>query len=133
MHAPTYYAATSLLHAVNTWLVYGMGVWRALGYELTAWAAAFFAIYEGHQEAVMWVSASSEPLMLAFGLLSFLAWIRFMESRKLLLYLASVAAFCFALLSKESSVIFVPLFALTLAFDRRNVLRNAAYLLPFGA
>jgi len=133
MHAPAYYAAVILLHVVNTWLIYGMGVWRALGYELTAWAAGFFAIYEGHQEAVMWVSASSESLMLMFGLLSFLAWIRFIENRRPLLYLASVAAFCFALLSKESAVIFVPLFALPLAFDRRDVGRNAAYLLPFGA
>ena len=49
MHAPAYYAVTILLHILNTWLVYGMGVWRALGYELTAWAAGFFAIYEGHQ------------------------------------------------------------------------------------
>jgi hypothetical protein len=133
MHAAAYYAAMILLHVVNTWLVYGMGVWRALGYELTAWAAGFFAIYEGHQEAVMWVSASSEPLMLMFGLLSLLAWLRFIENPRPLLYLASLAAFCFALLSKESSVIFVPLFVLTLAFDRRHVRPNFAYLLPFGA
>lgn len=133
MHAPAYYAVTILLHILNTWLVYGMGVWRALGYELTAWAAGFFAIYEGHQEAVMWVSASNETLMLVFGLLSFLAWIRFIESGKLLLYLASISAFCLALLSKESAVIFVPLLALTLAFERRNVGRSFACLLPFGA
>ena len=133
MQAPPYYAAVILLHVVNTWLVYGLGVWRALGYELTAWAAGFFAIYEGHQEAIMWVSACNEPLMLMFSLLSLLAWIRFIEDRRALLYFASATAFCLALLSKESAVIFVPLFVLTLAFDRRNVVRNFAYLLPFGA
>src|ERR1700730_8460418 len=86
MHASAYYAFGILLHVVNTWLVYGMGVWRALGYELTAWAAGFFAIYEGHQEAVMWVSACNEPLMLFFGLLAFLLWVRFLQGRSLIWY-----------------------------------------------
>ena len=123
MHAPAYYVTTILLHIVNTWLIYGMGVWGALGYELTAWAAGFFAVYEGHQEAVMWISAASEPLMLMFGLLAILAWILFLQKGRPLLYLASLAAFCLALVSKESAVIFAPLVALPLLFDR-NIARG---------
>jgi len=132
MHASAYYAVVILLHVLNTWLVYAMGAWRALGYDVTAWAAGFFAVYEGHQEAVMWVSASNEELMLLFGLLSLLAWVRFIESPRPLLYLASVAAFCLALVSKESAVIFLPLLVLPVAFERK-VRPKTTYLLPHAA
>lgn len=127
-----YYMALILLHIANSCLLYAMGVWRALGYELSAWAAAFFAVYEGHQEAVMWVSASNEMLMLCFGLASFVLWIRFVQGSGAVQYGASIIAFCLALLSKESAIVFAPLLVLPLAIDRK-LWRYAAYLLPYGA
>ncbi len=50
--APGYYAVSILLHVLNTWLVYVLGA-TALGrwggtVRLAFWAAAFFAIAEGH-------------------------------------------------------------------------------------
>jgi len=129
MHAAGYYAGMILLHVVNTWLVYALGAWRLLGYRLTAWAAAFFAVYEGHQEAVMWLSASNEPLMVLFGLLSIICWIQFLNRRGWFWYVASVLSFGGALLSKESGVILLALLALPLAFDQR---RKIAFLVPFA-
>ena len=119
MHAAAYYAATILLHILNTWLIYLLGIWRPLGFALSAFAAAFFAVYEGHQEAIMWLSGSTEPLLLFFGLISLLCFLKFLERRGVLWYVASIVAFCFALLSKESAVIMVALLALPVAFDRR--------------
>ena len=132
MHAPAYYAATILLHAANVCLIYAVGIWPVLGFELTAWAAAFFAIYEGHQEAIMWFSSVAEPLMLFFGLLLFLSWVRFVENRSWLLYAASLIFFCLALLSKESAVILVPLLAIPVALHRPRW-RYVLYLAPFAA
>ncbi len=132
MHAPAYYAVVILLHTLNVWLIYALGIWPLLGYDLSAFAAAFFAVYEGHQEAIMWFSGSAELLLLLFGLLSFLSWIAYLQRRGWLWYVASLIFFCFALLSKESAVILVPLLALPLAFDRTQWHR-AAYLLPFAA
>ncbi len=129
MHAAGYYAGMILLHVVNTWLVYALGAWRLLGYRLTAWAAAFFAVYEGHQEAVMWLSASNEPLMVLFGLLSIICWIQFLNRRGWFWYVASVLSFVGALLSKESGVILLALLAVPLAFDQR---RKIAFLVPFA-
>jgi hypothetical protein len=132
MHAAAYYGALIALQIVNTWLVYLLGIWRPLGFALSAWAAAFFAVYEGHQEAVMWLSGSTEPLLLLFGLASLLCWLRFLDQRGITWYAASVLAFCLALLSKESAVILVALLALPLAFDRK--LRSAwLWLLPHAA
>ena len=109
MHAPAYYAGTILLQVLNTWLLYAMGAWAVLGYRVTFWAAAFFAVYEGHQEAVMWLSGSTEPLMLFFGLASFVCWVRFLNKRGAGWYAAAIVLFCLALASKESAVVWAAL------------------------
>jgi len=132
MHAAAYYGAMIVLHIFNTWLVYLLGMWRPLGLALTAWAAAFFAVYEGHQEAIMWLSGSTEPLLLFFGLVSILCWLEFLERRRALWYAASLAALCLALLSKESAVILVALLALPLALDGK-LRREWPWLLPYAA
>ena len=130
MHSTGYYAAMILLHIANTWLVYSLGVWRMLGYRLTAWAAGFFAVYEGHQEAVMWVSASNEPLMVLFGLGCIISWICFLDRGGWLWYAASLLAFGGALISKESGIIVWALIALPLAYGHHH---KVPFLLPFAA
>ncbi len=109
-----FYAASILLHVLNTWLVYALGAWRAIGWRVAALAAGFFAVSEGHQEAVMWYSAVNELLLFLFGVLCVLAWIKFIQDPKIQWgWLAgSFACFLCALASKESAVIIVPLLAL---------------------
>ena len=132
MHAAAYYGALIVLHVLNTWLVYLLGIWRPLGFALTAWVAGFFAVYEGHQEAIMWLSGSTEPLLVLFGLVSFLCLVQFLNERGVVWYVASIGAFCLALLSKESAVIFFPLLALPFVFDRK-LQRAWPTLLPYAA
>jgi hypothetical protein len=126
-----FYAANILLHIANCWLPFAAGRWRAIGFRVSFWAAAFFAVYEGHQEAVMWFSACNELLLFFFGFLSFLCWLLFLE-RETARWRHWGGAFFFfllALLSKESAVILVVLFALPLLFPRRQW-REGFYLLP---
>jgi Zn-dependent membrane protease YugP len=132
MQASAYYGATILLQVLNTWLLYSLGAWQTLGYRLTAWAAAFFAVYEGHQEAIMWLSGSTEPLLLFFGLISLLSWILFLDGRHPLWYAASILAFLGALLSKESAVVLLPLLALPVVVNRRPW-RTALFLIPHAS
>lgn len=108
--APSAYHGLSLiLHIANTWLLY----FALLGWprmqKAAIWAAGFFAVYEGHQEAVMWFSAINELLQFFFGGLAMLLW---MQGRKWLA--PSLACFALALVSKESAVIFLALFGLAL-------------------
>jgi len=113
-----YYALNIGLHVLCVWLVYALGCWRPLGYRLSAWAAVFFAVYEGHQEAIMWFSACNETLQFLFGVAALVCWVRFLDagsSRRLAWYAATVACFALALVSKESAVIFGPLFLLPLS------------------
>jgi hypothetical protein len=106
-----YHLASLLLHIVNTWLVYGICRGRTGMRQAAFWAAAFFAVAEGHQEAVMWFTAINELWMFLFGAAALLCW---MHGRKL-----GILLFALALLSKESAVIFLPLFLLA-APGRRN-------------
>ena len=116
------YAISIFLHILNCFLVYAMGRWELVGYRVSAWAAAFFAVYEGHQEAVMWYSAVNELLLFVFGISAFICLLIFLERgpRRYLWLAASIFLFVFALLSKESAVIFVPLMAIPILFDAKN-------------
>ena len=111
-----YHVFSLVLHVVNTLLVYRLAPGpRPLAPMI---AAAFFAIHEGHQEAVMWFSAINELLMFFFGMAALVCWKR---SRVL-----SLVLFALALLSKESAIIFLPLFALVI--ERRRELIPYAVL-----
>jgi len=131
MRPAGFYSANILLHVLNCWLLFAAGRWSAIGYKASFWGAAFFAVYEGHSEAIMWFSACNELLMFLFGFLSFIFWLTFLERETAKLWRLALSFFFFlpALLSKESSVIFVALFALPLFFPKLR-LRQAPYLLP---
>jgi hypothetical protein len=109
-----YHAVSLLLHIVNTWLVFWIAMAWPLMRPAALWTAAFFAVHEGHQEAIMWFSAINEVLMFLFGAAALLCWmLAGRRERGGWLQLAGVVLFALALLSKESAVIFLPLFLLT--------------------
>lgn len=128
-----FYAFSILLHVVNCLLLYALGRWQVIGFRVSAWSAAFFAIYEGHQEAIMWYSACNELLLFFSGALSLLCWLIFLEQkpRRWRWYICSLSFFILALLSKESSLILIPLFFLPLPGPGFK-LRSIHFLLPFA-
>lgn len=100
-----YHAASLLFHILNAWLVFAVACTAKRTRAAAPWAAFFFAIHEGHQEAVMWFSAINELLMFCFGMASLLCWLRRKDT-------LSVGLFALSLLSKESAIILLPLFLL---------------------
>jgi hypothetical protein len=133
--APGYYGVSILLHLLDTWLVYALarttlGRWGGTE-RLAFWAAVFFAIAEGHQEAVMWFSACNELLQFLFGVGAMLTWLRFLGGGSKAWYAASLALFALALISKESAPIFVILFALSMVVPEWR--KRAGYLVPLAA
>jgi 4-amino-4-deoxy-L-arabinose transferase-like glycosyltransferase len=93
-------------------------------------AACFFAVYQGHQEAVMWYAALPELLVFFFCLAALLLWMRWVRDGHPSYYGAAVACFVLALLSKESAVAVVPLLALVAGRDWKWSLPR---LFPFQA
>jgi hypothetical protein len=118
-----YYAANILLHVLCVLLVYAAGVWVELGFSASFWAACFFAIYEGHQEAVMWASGSSELLVFLFGMAAWACWVRWLQGGGWRWHATAVVAFALALESKESAVVFPLLMLIPVLADRKNLRR----------
>jgi hypothetical protein len=127
-----FYAVSILLHVLNTWLVFALGTWRVVGWRISLLAAGFFAVFEGHQEAVMWYSAVNELLLFLFGALCVLAWVRFIQGAKVRWKWLGIAFVCFlcALATKESAVIIGPLLALVW-FSEKEARQRILALLPF--
>jgi protein O-mannosyl-transferase len=104
-------------HVVATWLVFRIAQ-KLSGDRMTAFVAALvFAVHPAHVENVAWVSGVTDPLMTCFLLGSFLAFLGFRESRRVLHAALSLALFALALLSKETAVVLpVLVFAFALIF-----------------
>jgi hypothetical protein len=114
-----------LLHWINCLLVAALGSWRLIGWRVSLPAAAFFAVLEGPQEAVIWFAASPELHVFAFLLGALLCWIHHRTA-------ACVLCFVFALLSKESGVVLPALLAIALIAERDFRLRRWAAILGLG-
>lgn len=126
-----YHAASLALHIANAWLLLLVAAARPRLRPAAFWAAAFFAVHEGHQEAVMWFSAINELLMFFFGMASLWCWSAVPEGTRpgWRREVAGVGLFALALLSKESAVILLPLFPLVVepAGWRRRLPRLAPH------
>jgi multisubunit Na+/H+ antiporter MnhB subunit len=128
---PVFRAASLALHIANTWLVlFVASAWPRMR-PAAFWAAAFFAVHEGHQEAVMWFSAITELLMFLFGMASLWCWRSAPDGAKpaWLKELAGVVLFSLALLSKETAIFLLPLFVLAVEPEewRRRLPRLAPH------
>jgi hypothetical protein len=108
-----YHLFSLLLHVVNVWLAYAIAcLWPRMR-PAAFWAAAFFAVAEGHQEAVMWFSAINELYMFLFGAASLALWLLACRpGSRWYWQAASALLFALALLSKESAAVWLPLFLL---------------------
>ena len=125
------------IHALNSLLVFAMGMWRPIGRRVAALAACFFAVSQRHQEAVMWYGALPELLVFFFGMLSFLCWVWWVwwvqsEKKSSAVYWGSFACFVAALLSKESAVAVPPLLVLAALLELKDRRAAMVSVLPFA-
>ncbi len=105
-----YHAVSLALHAAAALLLFHLvSLWPPMRAGATG-AAAFFGVYEGHQEAVMWFSAINELLAFSFGIGALICWVKAGTNPRW--HVPGVALFALALISKESAVIFLPLLPL---------------------
>jgi len=110
-----YHLQSVLLHALNVWLAWIL-VRRMLGgFAVPFLTALFFAVHPSHLEAIAWVSIRKDLLSTTFALLSVYFYFAATETKSLRWapYIASIAFFGLALLSKVSTVT-IPLFFLLL-------------------
>jgi hypothetical protein len=126
-----FYAVSILLHAACTIALYLLTLRLSIEPTAAFWTAAFFAIHEGHQEAVMWLAASHGLLVFLFGTVALIAWTRWIDGDGALWYALSLAAIIVAALSQEAFWVFVALMGAVAAFERRR--KAVLWLVPFAA
>lgn len=73
-------------------------------------AALFFGVHPAHAEAVNWISGVMELAFTVFGMLSFHLFLGLRERGQTGRLCVSVTLFALALFSKETAVVFLPLF-----------------------
>ena len=102
-----YHAFNVFLHAFNACLVYVLG--KRLGFNPVSmfFAALLWAVHPVHSEAVAYASGTADVLYVFFALLGFIILLPDFTKQKILF---SLPLFIFALLSKETAVVF-PLLA----------------------
>ena len=105
LNSTGYYWAGIALHAIASLLLFVL-VEKLTGRPLAAWTAAlFFAAYERHQEAIMWISAANDLILTILCLVFLLLWLRNTAGSRLL----AAVVFGLALFSKEPAVALLPL------------------------
>ena len=132
LNSELWYASGIALHAVASLLVYAM-VFSVTRHTGAAWAAAlFFAAYERHQEAVMWISAFNDLILAVNCLLFLLLWEKALPGSRLVRgnYAAALLMFVVALFSKEAAVALFPLAVLRLVSRRYPLRQIVGYSLP---
>ena len=127
-----YHASNLLLHFINTLLL-----WRLLGRLAAPGAflvAAVFAAHPMHVDSVAWIIERKDLLSALFYLIAALAWLRFTDSRRPVLYALALALYVAALLSKSVAVT-LPAALLILHWyrDGRVGRNDLLLLIPFFA
>jgi len=117
---PIWFNLSSLLiHFGNCSLVVLLGFWRPFGFQLSVPAACIFAFLQRPHEAVIWYAALPELLVFTFTIAALVAWILHCNTGRWHWFGLSMASFLFALLSKESAVLFVPLAVMVAGWERK--------------
>lgn len=98
-------------HLIATLFVFLL-IRELLTEKLAGWTALLFAVHPAHLEAVAWISAGSEMLFTAMGLISLFCYLRYRETDRVKWLLGSAAAFAASLLCKETALVFLPLLLL---------------------
>jgi hypothetical protein len=130
-HPFPFYFVSICLHVLCTFAVLATGVWEMIGWRSAFWAASFFAVYEGHQEAVMWLAGWPETFIVLFGCLCFASWVKWLYTANTLYYLLACGALLGALFSKESGYIVGVLLVLPVLLEKKFWKRGCLGLIPF--
>jgi protein O-mannosyl-transferase len=94
-------------HVLTTYLVFAVVKKLSTHRATAAIAALLFGLHPVHTENVAWLSSVCDLLMSAFLIGSFLAYLKFRERAKPILWMTiSLLLFALALLSKETAAVF---------------------------
>ncbi len=117
-----YHLTNIIIHLLNGCLIFWL--LRKLGYilELAFSFALIFTVHPALTQAVAWIPGRTDSLLAAFGFLSFIFFLDYLNQKKLKYCLAHFVFFILALLTKETAFVlpFVCLSYFYLIFKRKE-------------
>jgi protein O-mannosyl-transferase len=128
LHPWGYHLTSVLLHAIACALVFRVALQLSATRSVALFASLLFAVHDAHLEAVAWVSALAEPLVVSFILAGLSAYLQYRRERQRK-WLAAISGSLFlGLLTKETAIA-LPLLLLAYEFafgdsDSRKLRRN---------
>jgi hypothetical protein len=108
-----FHAANIVIHAANGLLLLALARTLSRSDAYAFLAALFFVVQPADVDTIAWISALAEAVAAFFGCLALLAFLRFRQTGVAVWYGLSLAAFLLALVTHESSVVFLALLAVT--------------------
>jgi len=128
-----FHVSSLVLHALNALLLWFVALRAGADAKQSLFAAGFFAVAEGHQEAVIWYAALPELLVFLFGALAFLSFSAALdETRGRIWYWASLISFGLALASKESGVVVIAANVFACPVRKTPIRRTVLMVTPFA-
>ncbi|HKS29008.1 MAG TPA: hypothetical protein VJS44_14370 [Pyrinomonadaceae bacterium] len=106
-----YHLTNALLHGLNSYLVYRLGLLLLRSQKLSEESARrvslaaglLFLLHPSHTEAVSWISGRADLLAALFCLAALLLYVFYVENRRAPYLLLALISFALALLSKEAA------------------------------
>jgi tetratricopeptide (TPR) repeat protein len=126
-----YYLTNIILHGITCSLLYYLLTLIGKERKIAFLLALLFAVHPLFVQTVAWAPSRGDMLMTAFGLLSFVAWLRFLKSGNYLFLALHALAFGCALFSKEPAI-FIPAvcYLWYFLFEREKKIKPAILILP---
>ncbi|MDO8632458.1 MAG: glycosyltransferase family 39 protein, partial [Phycisphaerales bacterium] len=100
LHPSGHHFTSLLLHVLNVVLLFHVLRRMTGAIRPSAFVAAAFALHPAHVESVAWIAERKDVLSTFFGLLTVVAYVRYVERRTIFRYLAVVALFAAGLSAK---------------------------------
>jgi protein O-mannosyl-transferase len=127
----SYHVSNVLLHCAVVcallYLLVSLGLPRMLSFI----SSLLFAVHPVFVQSVVWIPSRGDLLIALFGILSFLAFLKYRESGNILFIFLHGVAILLAFFSKETAILFPFVFiAYALLFDRKKKPMKA--MLPFA-
>jgi len=99
-----YYMTNIALHVAASCLLYILLIKLENNYHTAILLTTLYVVHPMLTQAVAWLPGRSDTLVAIFSIASFIAFIKFMETKRLGYYLAHLSFFALALFSKENSL-----------------------------
>ncbi|MDD5005118.1 MAG: tetratricopeptide repeat protein [Candidatus Omnitrophica bacterium] len=109
LYSPGFHLTSILLHTLNAILLYLFVLTILKNHSLALFSSLFFAVHPINTEAVNYISAREELLVVFFLLSAFMLYVyhkRYDGPKRIICYLGSCFSFCLALFSKEMAITF---------------------------